>query len=721
MKPSAFLVTSLLVLAGIIVQAQPDISLFNYWRYHADQKNVLYNTLTDIAIRQLEDREKVIKNLSTPQQWLKRQADVKAKLHSILGDFPESTPLNPRVTGILQADGFRVEKVIYESQPGQYVTSILCIPDNLKERAPAILYCSGHTFEGFRSVVYQHAIFNLVKKGFIVLAFDPVGQGERQQYLDENKLKSKYSTPTHEHSYVGGQMFISGESIAKSMIWDGIRSIDYLVSREEVDASRIGVTGRSGGGTQTVYISAFDERVAAAAPENYVTSFRYLMESIGPQDAEQNLPYFLKNNLDLADLLEVRAPKPVLIIATLNDFFSIQGARETYQEARLAYASLGKSDHIRMSEDVATHESTLKNRQAMYAFFQEFLNNPGDPEDEDVKLFHNGELTVTETGQVITSPDAETLFSLHQKRTGLMLEKSVAKDENPASKEELKRKIRDLTGYEKPDAALLPVFSGTLEYEGMSMDKYLLKGEGVRKIPLIVLHPGSTSRQKAILILNPEGKARELQSGMPLYFAQQGFHVIIPDITGCGELDDGDDGGDSYINHASYNIWYAGILTGKSIAGLRMEDISRICEFVSFHLNLQENSLWGIGKDVLSSDLLQYSALSGCFERIILIDPLISQKSLVMNRDYDPKYIQSTVAGSLPHYDFPDLISTYAPSKMLMIDIKDQAGKNLDLSTMNPDIEQMLQGYRTKNAEHNLELKSSDSNTLEMLFGSWIK
>ena len=160
-----------------------------------------------------------------------------------------------------------------------------------------------------------------MKKGFIVLTYDPIGQGERLQYFDLEKGESRVGGSTKEHSYVGAQCFIAGNSIARHMIWDGIRGIDYLLTREEVDPKRIGLTGLSGGGTLTSYIAAFDARVHAAAPQCYITSFKRLLESIGPQDGEQNFYHGIARGIDHADLLEVRAPKPALVLATTRDYF----------------------------------------------------------------------------------------------------------------------------------------------------------------------------------------------------------------------------------------------------------------------------------------------------------------------------------------------------------------------------------------------------------------
>jgi len=161
------------------------------------------------------------------------------------------------------------------------------------------------------------------------------------------------------------------------MIWDGIRAVDYLLTRKEVDPARIGVTGQSGGGTQSSYIFAFDERIKAGAPVNYITGFRRLLESIGPQDAEQNFFQGILNGITHADLLEVRAPNPALIGAGTRDFFSIQGARESYAEIRNVYKAYGAEGNIGIVEDDYGHGYTVKLRESLYAFFQNHLNNPG--------------------------------------------------------------------------------------------------------------------------------------------------------------------------------------------------------------------------------------------------------------------------------------------------------------------------------------------------------
>lgn len=340
---------------------------------YTDVSNALYRHLSETAMSLLDHRSRGLDALDSEEGWMERQQRVRETLARVLGPFPERTPLRTRVTGSFERDGMIVEKLVYESVPGYHVTAVLFRPNGTPEPRPAIVYFSGHSEQAFRSDAYQRVILNLVRKGFVVLAIDPVGQGERHEYLDEASGEVLVRANTGHHSYSGAQLFLTGASQASVMTWDGMRAVDYLVSRPEVDPSRIGVTGRSGGGTIAAYVAALDDRVLAAAPENYITSFRRLWETRGPQDAEQNFYHGIANGLDHGDLLLARAPRPTLLIATTRDIFSIQGTRETYAGMKPAFDALGAPETLRLVEDDAAHESTLRNREALYAFFQETL------------------------------------------------------------------------------------------------------------------------------------------------------------------------------------------------------------------------------------------------------------------------------------------------------------------------------------------------------------
>ena len=379
-----FFLLFLLIKINFAAAQEENLNVLDRWIEWSDGGSMLIRHLNKQAFNYLDIRDREIAKLKTKSDWLKRQEKVKETLMKIVGPFPEKTSLNPRVTNIIRKDGYRIEKIIYESMPNFYVTGCLFIPDGIIGKRPAILNVIGHSAESFRRDIYQILILNLVKKGFIVFAIDPIGQGERLQYYDPEKKASVIGGSTTEHSYFGNPCFLAGVSSGRYFTWDGIRGIDYLLTRSEVDSERIGVTGLSGGGTLSSYIFAFDERVKAAAPTCYLAGWRRILECFGAPDAEQNFYHGISNGMDHADLLEVRAPNPALIVTTTRDFVPIQGAREICREIKKVYKAFGKEENILMVEDDYEHGFTRKNNEATCAFFQKHLDLPGDPSAEEV-------------------------------------------------------------------------------------------------------------------------------------------------------------------------------------------------------------------------------------------------------------------------------------------------------------------------------------------------
>ena len=514
--------------------AQPNTDLFEDWQYYTDAPNMLYKRFVGIADGQLHRREAEINALKTADDWAKHQIEVRDRMMRAIGPFPEKTPLHPQITGTINRKDLKVEKIIFQSRPGFYVTAAMFLPKRRPKKAPAIIYCSGHTYLSFRSPVYQHVILNLVKKGFIVFAIDPVGQGERIEYSAEDAPYLNAQKSTNQHSYPGAQCFATGNTLANIMIWDGIRAVDYLLTRKEVDSARIGITGRSGGGTESAYIAAFDPRIQAAAPENYITSYDALLKSKGPQDAEQDFFHGISLSLDHADLLEVRAPRPMLISATTRDMFSIAGTRNTFHEAKRAYQALGKPENLTITEDDAPHASTLKNREATYAFFLHQFKMPGNPGDEDIAPFTKEELQVTRTGQVHTDfPDAKSVFDLNEEQ----FQNSKKADKTPLDNLAIQQAVRKWSGFEDRDAQADVLFSGRDHWNGLAVERFLLKSPDGHPIPLVTVGAESKVPGKLMLYLHPQGKGAAIKDSVFLKsLTSQGYLVVLPDVAGIGEL-----------------------------------------------------------------------------------------------------------------------------------------------------------------------------------------
>ena len=677
MKKIILLIFLLISLTFSSILAQDDVSLFDYWKYYSDIENIQYKNLCSEAFKLLDKREKDVSLLRSKEDWLKRQQLVGRKLKNLIGPFPEKTPLNARVTGVLKRYGYRVEKLIYESMPGFFVTAALFIPDKIRGKAPAILNAIGHSTQSFRRDIYQHVTINLVKKGFIVLTYDQIGQGERLQYYDAKTGKSRFGSTT-EHSYPGAQCFISGYSPAKYFIWDGIRGIDYLLTRKEVDPERIGMTGLSGGGTSTAFIAAIDDRILAAAPTCFITNYESILKSIGPQDAEQNIFHFLSEGLDHADLIEIRAPKPTLIVATTGDFFSIQGARETFREAKMAYKALGEEDFLQMTEADYGHGFTKKNNEATYAFFQEFLNNPGDSSDEEVDTIPEKDLRVTETGQLSTALHSETIYSLNKR----VVENQVVRLKSSRTRENVEdhaiavtANARHLSGFKDPASYGSTIFSGRYVNKEYTLEKYLVPGSGDYMLPAALFKPVEMRRNEVVLILDEQGMEHSAveDSVMIHSILKQGSSVLLFDVRGIGSLGPGYLKGDAYIDHTSFNQWFAGILTNKSIVGMRAEDILRIVNFIKSD-NGEFETITALAIGATGSELLHAAVFEDDIQKICLLKPFISFADIALSKDYLPAYITSTVAGAIEKYDLSDLMAAICPRKILIINPRKSDG-----------------------------------------------
>ncbi len=675
----------------------------NKWIRYSDPAHLLYHHLAGDAYELLDQEAAKVGKLKTKAQWQQRQKEMKAAIWNQIGAFPEKTPLNAKVTSVVRKEGFTIENIIYESLPGYYVTASLFIPDRLQAPAPAILFCSGHSAQAYRRDVYQLPLQNLVLKGFVVLAIDPVSQGERLQYMNAQTGESEIGGSTKEHSYPAVQSFLIGQSVARYFVWDGIRGIDYLVSRKEVDPGRIGVHGLSGGGTQTAYISALDDRVVASAPSGYITGFSRLIESIGVQDGEQNFYHGIKEGIDHADFLEIRAPKPTLIMATTRDFFNISGTRDVHTRVKNLYTLYGAAENLEMVEGDYEHGYVRNIREKMYAFFQKHLKLPGSPVELEIDLLTEKELQKTPTGQIATSfPAFETVFSLNKKEAQKL---TVALDKSRENTVAHRKKVAEsavrYSGFRKPGAIPTPVFTGRIPKTGYVIERYFLKGEGEYPVPYLLFLPENKSG-KTIIYLHPEGKAREA-SGEIEALVKKGFSVLAPDLLGTGELTSDQFKGDAAIGGVSYNIWFTAALTGRSIAGVHAADLVRLVETIKKSFPADE--IWGVARGTMGPSLLHAAVLEPRFARVAIAGMYSSYQEIVETERYNPGFVYSMVPGALLAYDLPDLAASLAPRPLLMADLTDSMGKALDMTELEKACRWITRGYSAGNAGKRLAIR----------------
>lgn len=302
-----------------------------------------------------------------------------------IGGLPEREGrLNPVITGTITREGYEIETVIFESQPEFHVTGNLYLPAERTGPMPAVLFLCGHADEGKAAARYQQVCIALARNGIATLAIDPLGQGERHQYYDPATGTCPRQT-TIEHTYLDRRYALAGANVARHLVWDGIRAIDYLVDRPEIDPARIGVTGNSGGGTQTAYLLLTEDRLAAGAPCCFITSRQAYMPTGQPQDGEQIIAESIARGPTYHDFLAGFAPRPVRIGAAEWDYFPIEGARESYQRAEAVYALYDASEAIDLNTVSERHGFSPPLREGVVNWFREHLRGAapdytaGDP------------------------------------------------------------------------------------------------------------------------------------------------------------------------------------------------------------------------------------------------------------------------------------------------------------------------------------------------------
>ncbi|MGO9318013.1 MAG: acetylxylan esterase [Terracidiphilus sp.] len=661
----------------------------------------LTRSLDSLAAGFTASRAASVSSIQTHGEAEERQIMVRKQILSLIGSLPERTPLNARVLGTTQADGFRVVKVLFDSQPNFPVTALLYLPDGSAagSKRPAILMSPGHSPAGKAGDTITAALF--AHNGFIVLSYDPIGQGERLQYPDPAKPGASLATgATGEHGEASLQPMLIGDAFARYELWDAMRGIDYLAQLPEVESEHIGAFGCSGGGTITAMLGALDPRVAAIGVACYITSFDTLLPAIGPQDGEQSTPHFISFGFDFPDWIELAAPRPYAVIATYSDMFPFAGARSSVAEARRFYAffdpaSAGKPSGRAKPATPPTPTGPALNcdtaKQIPPTAALQFITGPGGhgalaPIMGDILSFYMRNLTpgatdphpilppprtpgangfrpeptglpkdalqVTPTGQVLTSyPNSETVFTLNKKRAAGIV---------PASRPvptvgKLAESIRKVTGAEavprmsKPRAELLAAKSGAIILpSGAGTD---LQGE--LSVPL------SEGRHPAVLLLVPDsirGDSPIARANLARFNSLAAAGNVVLAIT-PRPSPPGSDDMKSPILGPFYLLSLRADLVGRSLIGLRVDDVIRATDYLASRTDVDPNTITAVASGHMGLVLLHAAVLDSRLKHITIDHALSSYRSL-LNAPLPIGAPEDVLPRVLPRYDIPDLMKS---------------------------------------------------------------
>ena len=597
------------------------------------------------AQRQLDEREAAVARVRTVEEARARQAQVRARILELIGGLPDySGPLNARVTGRVERPAYVIEKVIFESLPKFYVTANLYRP-KAAGRYPGVLFPMGHWEQGKPAA--QRIAANLAMKGFVVLAYDPVGQGERLQVYDKRTGLSLAGGATDQHFLAGAQSILAGENFARYRIWDAKRALDYLLSRPEVEPGKAGCTGCSGGGTVTTYISALDPRITVAAPACYINTWRQLFT--GPTgDSEQSFPGFLASNLDMMDYIEMFAPKPWLISSTVADFFPIEGARYAYNEARQWYRVFGAEEKIAWAVGPGGHGTPLEIREAIYGWFIRWLKDGrGEAREQSVDMATDFDLLASETGQV----GGREMYQV--------IEEGFRARRAPATVEQLMAEIRK---WVPPPSNQMPIARVINETPGLEFAtrEMAIQTEPGLEIAATLYAPNAPKNHKRVVLL-VNG-----QAAMAARFAREGYMTLNVMPRGLPMPATSKLAGDWL---AATRSW----LIGRNLPVLRATDILRAAEMVTFRSGVPAPEVLAAASGVDGFPLLLAAAARPGFARIWL-DGTPYSFAQAMEAPLTRNLHAAVIPGFALKWDMQDLVKAIAPRQVIWSDPADWMG-----------------------------------------------
>jgi pimeloyl-ACP methyl ester carboxylesterase len=497
----------------------------------------------DEAWRQDEAQQKIWGSIQTEADLVRVQKQLRTNLLEMIGGLPErKTDLHARIVGKIQMDGFSIEKLIFESLPGVYVTALVYSPDDHSTRHPAVLVPAGHATNG--KIHYQVLSQRLASRGYVVIAWDPVGQGERSQFWDAKAGKSRYNLVCAEHAVMGNLAYLAGANLARWEIWDGMRAVDYLLTRSDVDAERISITGTSGGGTQTTLIAALDPRIKAVVPSCYITSMPMRMGNrifADPDsDPEQDLFGTLSKNVGYTGLLLLMYPRPVMIASAVLDFFPIEGARKSFREAQRVYERLNHSDRIAMAEGYHGHQYSDENQEAGLDFLDRFNEMPLRSGLLKAKELPDKDLLCTKSGQVmIDESNARSLMDVileyYEEHKGAA-RKSIAAQYRESQPPNIAGWTTiQFNGAPPAENQITWQQFDSTKFGEFQIDRYILRHSKLLVMPLLYVHKSFGKQADAVMWFKATGKAASSDWPQIESLLRSGHDVVTFDFRGLGE------------------------------------------------------------------------------------------------------------------------------------------------------------------------------------------
>lgn len=632
-------------------------------------------------IEKMAGRQPVPVLAQSSEELQERRLPLIARIRHSLGldPWPERTPLNASITGKLERAGYTIEKLIFEAWPGLPVSAHLYLPHTFEQPYPGLIYACGHWMEaGKLAVPIQSFCASAARLGIMTLVYDPIGQGERLENWCEHGNLS---------------ILLTGQCQLGLMVWESIRALDYLQSRPEINPDRIGMTGASGGGLNTFFTTAIEDRFACAIPAAYPSTFLAAMRAERDLNWEDGIDMCnqvpqVMGYAGMADIAALSIPRPYMILAGRGDkIFPVEGARQTAGVIKHYYELAGVPERFCYAEFAEEHGFQQSLREAAYGWLLRWLRDEGDGspvKEEALELFPDpypvGYMTppnptpADPRGQSPTSipvQEAQAAFCFGPHKAfdsqAVILENAKARTDAAQDKlpfptiraelsrwqEGLRDGMRDILGKFPGRIPLETRIFNQVWENGITAERVTFQSEEGITIPGMLMLPEIWDRPVPFVVHVGEwGKNQGLQTGLIEELLQAGYGILAIDVRGVGETAASD-------FEAATNL----LMMDRPLFGQRVWDVIRAVDFVweRCYIGPQIDKgrmaivgqgvggLWGLFAAALDERVAAFAGLETLFSFRDLIKP-------------QPHYPASVyLFDVLKHFDVGQVIGAFAP------------------------------------------------------------
>jgi cephalosporin-C deacetylase-like acetyl esterase len=680
-------------------------------------------------------REKEAANIITKAQWTEHRDNIRRLLLKSFGLYPmpDRTPLNAKDIGTINQDGFRIKKVLFEPRPECIATAHIYLPMKFSKPLPAILFAVGHWIEnGKMEPDLQKACIGLVKQGFVVLIYDPLEQGER-----------RLNWRCHNHL----EAHLVGLSQAGLLVWESIRAIDLLQSLQEVDPQRIGMTGASGGGHNTMYVSAIDERIRASVPVCYVNAFENLLGAmrgynwVGGQDLCNQVPHVL-SYADMGDICALIAPRPLRIInATHDPMFPTEGACRAKDRAKALYKLLGVSDRIDLTLIESGHGYFQEMREAAYGWFKKWLLDEGDgspiPETPIVESRPRYEIHyITATAnpnqpKPIAEPDmSPELFcfpsdqpqsswtaitkEVRRVATGLPLVRTSVTSLADWSdeREKLSKSLCKVLGPLPEQRAYTPNIVNQFRFGKVHVECIRYESEpGIVISAMLYLTENWQDFQPVVIYVNDLGKRMSLFDGTVQNLHDAGYAVFTLDLRGTGEM------ASTEFENASDSF-----MLDRDLFSQRLWDLLRGVDYLESYsvigCQLDKHHISCLGQGIAGLLALYAGAIDQRITAVGCLNAPVSYKEMIAEIALYPA--SAYVFDVLNHFDIEHVAAMVAPRPLYIGNPLDRNTKSVTQQNADQSYAWCRQIYQTLGADDLFHLNTQESDQIVKSYAEWL-